>query len=178
MTHPRRSAPGFTLIELMIVVAIIGVLASVAVPAFGMLTLRAKAAERHEVLQRVKKAVADYYLQHGSMPDDFQGEWQPPWPPETSKRVPDWKTPGWEEVFRTSEEVQGALYYSYRFYHRNSSSEPGGEATLYIYASGDLDGDGLTSDKTLMYTRLDGAYQVLKKEHEVPEAGAEDGDTF
>lgn len=45
MTHRNRSAKGFTLIELMIVVAIIGVLAAIALPAYQDYTIRAKVSE-------------------------------------------------------------------------------------------------------------------------------------
>jgi len=52
---------GFTLIELMIVVAIIGILAAVAIPAYGDYTARAQAAEAFTVLDGVKTPLTELF---------------------------------------------------------------------------------------------------------------------
>jgi type IV pilus assembly protein PilA len=56
---------GFTLIELMIVVAIIGILAAVAIPAYGDYTARAQAAEAFTLLDGVKTPLTELYTTTG-----------------------------------------------------------------------------------------------------------------
>jgi type IV pilus assembly protein PilA len=59
---------GFTLIELMIVVAIIGILAAIAIPAYQDYTIRAQVTEGLNLAGSVKAEVADYYAQFGVWP--------------------------------------------------------------------------------------------------------------
>jgi type IV pilus assembly protein PilA len=56
---------GFTLIELMIVVAIIGILAAVAIPAYGDYTARAQAAEAFTLLDGIKTPLTELYTTAG-----------------------------------------------------------------------------------------------------------------
>lgn len=60
---------GFTLIELMIVVAIIGVLASIAVPQYQNYTARAQVAEAFNLASSYKVVMADYYSLRGRFPN-------------------------------------------------------------------------------------------------------------
>ena len=57
----NKNSKGFTLIELMIVVAIIGILAAVAIPAFIKYLRRSREAEAKENLGKIFKDVKDYY---------------------------------------------------------------------------------------------------------------------
>ncbi|HFC7429300.1 TPA: pilin [Neisseria meningitidis] len=61
---------GFTLIELMIVIAIVGILAAVALPAYQDYTARAQVSEAILLAEGQKSAVTEYYLNHGIWPGD------------------------------------------------------------------------------------------------------------
>lgn len=60
---------GFTLIELMIVVAIIGILAAVAIPAYQDYIARSQASEAAVLLGGLKTPIAEYYNTNGAVPD-------------------------------------------------------------------------------------------------------------
>lgn len=60
MTQIRRRS-GFTLIELMLVVAIIGLLAAIAVPKFAKMVIKAKEASTRGKLGSVRSALSIYY---------------------------------------------------------------------------------------------------------------------
>ena len=64
----KKVQQGFTLIELMIVVAIIGILAAVAIPAYQDYTIRAKVTEGLGLAGAAKTAVAETYSSKGTAP--------------------------------------------------------------------------------------------------------------
>ena len=61
---------GFTLIELMIVVAIIGILAAIGLPAYQDYTIKAQVAEGPQLSEGVKTAIAEFYASNGTWPVD------------------------------------------------------------------------------------------------------------
>src|SRR5215475_7679575 len=64
----KRISQGFTLIELMIVIAIIGILAAIAIPAYQNYTIRAQVTEGLTLADGWKTAIAEYYANTGVWP--------------------------------------------------------------------------------------------------------------
>lgn len=65
-----KKQQGFTLIELMIVVAIIGILAAIAIPAYQDYTIRAQVSEGLNLSGGAKAAVTEFFQDRGTMPTD------------------------------------------------------------------------------------------------------------
>jgi len=59
---------GFTLIELMIVVAIIGILAAIAIPAYQNYTIRAQVTEAFSLASEIKGPIQEYRKERGTFP--------------------------------------------------------------------------------------------------------------
>ena len=64
----KKVQQGFTLIELMIVVAIIGILAAIAIPAYQDYTIRAQVSEGLNLSGGAKAAVTEFYQDQGAFP--------------------------------------------------------------------------------------------------------------
>lgn len=137
----RRS--GFTLIELMVVVAIVGILAAIAIPNFLDQSLRAKQAEVYSMLGSIETGQFTYQAEHDCFlmiapnPPGAPTVFRRPWTPAGAF------LPGVCGMTRTFEELgvvpaQGGLYYSY-------ACDVAGTIAMFEFvcdAEGDLDGDG------------------------------------
>jgi type IV pilus assembly protein PilA len=64
----KQVQKGFTLIELMIVIAIIGILAAIAIPAYQNYTIRSQVTEGLSLADGWKTAISEYYAQNGAFP--------------------------------------------------------------------------------------------------------------
>lgn len=69
-TIKTKAQKGFTLIELMITVAIVGILAAAALPAYQDYTIRAQVAEGLSLASSAKVVVTEYYATKGELPED------------------------------------------------------------------------------------------------------------
>jgi prepilin-type N-terminal cleavage/methylation domain-containing protein len=131
---------GFSLIELMVVVAIIGFLAMIAVPNFNRFLAKAKRTEAYMNLSAIYAAQKAHFAEHGTYSDALYGE----------------KSIGWKP--------EGNYYYSYGFQGaegRNNfigklgassgdlSRGRAGKDGFVAVAAGDIDGDGVVDILTV-----------------------------
>jgi type IV pilus assembly protein PilA len=129
---------GFTLIELMIVVAIVAVLAAAALPSYLRYQLRARVSEASVNLQAISKAQETYWAEFGTyvsvptpVPAGVPGRSRTAWPVGSPFGVLGWAPEG-----------------SVSFQYMVTADRAGGSGGLLRYtaeAGADLDGDGVKS---------------------------------
>lgn len=131
MSKLLKNRKGFTLIELMIVVAIIGILAAIAIPNFLTFRLKAKTSEAKanlgaiRTVQEAYRAEEDTYYPSGSTIARYPGS------PDTTKQTWTASATGFSAL---GFEPAGQVYYDYGISAADATSFTGD-------AYGDLDGD-------------------------------------
>jgi type IV pilus assembly protein PilA len=139
---------GFTLIELMIVVAILGILAAIAIPAFVTYVRRAKTVEATENIDKMFSAVASYYspgekqsrgitglqFNHATVDNANDGK-----TPTDAKLAGDYTSPEWKAIGFSLE----SAYYNYQLQNTGTVGTGHLPNTLAydLQAYGDLDHD-------------------------------------
>ena len=149
MRQNLKKLSGFTLIELMVVVCIVGLLASVGLTSFTKYIKMAKTVEAHESLYKLRLGAREYYVvDHWNS----KGKLVPKQFPSTVKNVPgtgpcchrcltpnqEWISGGWNSLLFSLGE---AHFYQYRFVGIGTNFG----ANYRAYAMGDLDCDKVLS---------------------------------
>lgn len=158
----RKKSKGFTLIELMIVVAIIAILAAIAIPQYRKFQLKSKTSEAKTNLGAIRtceeaySAEHDVYLTVANTPTSIPGSTAVAWPTTAG-------TGGVDYFDSLGFRPAGNVYYMYGVEGYTTGNTPSesdvssasgsngtnavedGNADILIYAKGDLDGDSSNS---------------------------------
>lgn len=135
---PRAADRGFTLIEMMIVVAIIGILSSVAIPQFQNYQWKSRRSEGYANLSAIGRLQTAYYsefrayVDSGAAPHPGGGLPGPQKRPWTAAADAAFASLGWQP--------KGDVYYDY-----DSSTDCGCTDCFTASAYGDADGDGMVA---------------------------------
>ncbi|PIE71020.1 MAG: type II secretion system protein GspG [Deltaproteobacteria bacterium] len=106
----RRSDAGFTLIELMVVIVILGVLAGWVVPKFMGQTAEAKRTRAAADIRSIETALKMFKLNHGTFPTTEQGLAALITAPESLSNAKKWQEGGYLDVSRVPSDPWGNAY--------------------------------------------------------------------
>ena len=156
LIHNMKKREGFTLIELMIVVAIIGILAAIAIPNFIKFQLRAKAGEAKVNLAGIRTAEESYFAEAGTYmdfppsPAAFGGQLKTPFFTTVCPVAGTVWAPGDPGYCWIGWQPEGDVYYSYELNGGTAGGivavDPGVVPPVtanqfYATAAADIDGD-------------------------------------
>jgi prepilin-type N-terminal cleavage/methylation domain-containing protein len=133
---------GFTLIELMIVVAIVSFLAAISIPTFSKMIAKTKRTEAHMNLHALYAAEKAYWAEHGSYTTQLNGPDGIGWTPEG------YHGGGKDEQFNYTygffDGPEGQTHFTGKLETSPSflSGSNAGQQEFIAYAAGDIDGDG------------------------------------
>ena len=136
----KKVLAGFTLVELMIVVVILGILAAVAIPAFTRYVKRSKTSEATGNISKIYQGEVSYFNQSSEQSTaSFATATATPTATPTASKYPAQPVaftavPGWSAIGFS---VDSPLYYQY--------SASGTETSFIAMAVGDIDGDDTNS---------------------------------
>lgn len=153
----RRKVRGFTLIELMLVVGIIGIIASIAIPLFQRYSLRARTAERTLIQSKIEDSIVTFVGEHGCFPGDCPGlggsfliaPTNPPGLPSPLRASWDSTLGPWS-FFEGA--PQGQLYFRYDAWGMILNFAGFSLGIICTDAISDLDGDGVLGTRTRCLT--------------------------
>jgi type IV pilus assembly protein PilA len=157
MLRNLKKREGFTLIELMIVVAIIGILAAIAIPNFIKFQLRSKAGEGKVNLAAIRTAEESYFAEAGtymdwpSAPAAYGGQLKTPFDPVGCPAPGTVWTPGAQGYCWIGWQPEGDVYYAYELFGGQAGGGVAVDPTatppvtaneFFAAGAADIDGDG------------------------------------
>lgn len=134
----RKNAGGFTLVELMITVAIIGVLSATAITLFQSQQLRSKRAEGITNVEALAKMAKSYFGENGSYPS-IVGSWPAPFPDPAALA---WDAASSTAFGTVGFRAEGAVRYRYDLDATTAECPCASEGCFTAIAFSDLEGDG------------------------------------
>lgn len=168
MRSSNRQERGFTLVELMITVGIIGLLAAIAIPNFISYQARSRRSEAYVNLASLARAYKTFHAEHGYYPDLDDETGEPTLPDWTlyndgdlgTRKMPwDAPTEGFFDIVGWT--VEGQVFYSYDANSMNCGCGADGSQCFTLTAYGDVDGDGGSSALMYVHPQRDPATDVV-----------------